>query len=243
MKKYLSVFGLFARSSVYKVLGIAGFLCILETGLFLIQTSGISSAQSISRFERYVDMSRPYIWLAAAFILITFVLCVPGSEFGSKTEYTIRRLSVSERAVFYCQAAYNTAVYMFLWAVQVFLLYVFGLWYMYKAPPELVGSLSVFLAFYRDSFMHSVMPLSDIMLWIRNFLLIVSLGFASAQFPYLHRRKKNSVFIVFASVFTLLCFVTDTGNTDNFIFSVILFIITALKTVSDIYRREESYDE
>ena len=39
MKKYLSVFGLFARSSVYKVLGIAGFLCILETGLFLIQTS------------------------------------------------------------------------------------------------------------------------------------------------------------------------------------------------------------
>lgn len=34
MKKYLSVFGLFAQSSIYKILGIILLMILAETGLF-----------------------------------------------------------------------------------------------------------------------------------------------------------------------------------------------------------------
>lgn len=242
MKKHLSVFGLFARSSIYKVLGIMGLMCIAEIGLFAFAFVRELSADYIGRFEHYVEVSHIDLCLAVGFLLITFVLCLPGTEFGSKVGYTIRRLSISERAVFYYQAAFNTIAYILLWAVQIGILYGLSLWYTAAVPSTFVNNHSIFLAFYRSDFMHTILPLSEVMLWIRNFLLIVSLGFASAEFPYIQRRKKYSTFIVPISIYMLLFFVTGIGIVENIVISVGLFVIVAAKTLYDIYHKEDSYD-
>lgn len=243
MKKHLSVFGLFARSSIYKVLGILGLMCIAEVGLFAFLFAGELSADPIGRFEHYVGISHMDLCFAAAFLLITFVLCLPGTEFGAKVGYTIRRLSVSERAVFYHQAAFNAVAYILLWAVQVGLLYGFGLWYTASAPADTVNHHSVFLAFYRDDFMHTVLPLSEGMLWIRNFLLILSLGLASAEFPYIQRRKKYSAEIAVVAIYMLLFFVTGIGITENIVIAIGLFVTVTAKALYDLYHKEDSYDQ
>lgn len=243
MKKYLSVFGLFAQSSIYKILGIISLMVLAETGLFAYAFVPELSSESVSRFEHYIGISHIDLCLAVAFILITVVICLPGTEFGSKVGYTLRRLSVSEKAVFFCQAIFNTISYLILWAVQVGILYAFSLWYTMKTPIEFVNNQSIFLAFYRSEFLHTILPLSEVMLWIRNILLFISLGFASAEFPYIQRRRKHSPFIVPLSIFMLLFFVTGIGGVENIVSSIFLFVIVVCKSLYDIYHKEESYDK
>ena len=243
MKKYLSVFGLFAQSSIYKTLGIILLMILAETGLFAYAFVPDLSSESVSRFEHYIGLSRIDLCLAAAFILITVVLCLPGTEFGSKVGYTLRRLSVSEKAVFFCQVIFNTISYLILWAVQVGILFAFSLWYTMKTPIEFVNNQSIFLAFYRSEFLHTILPLSEVMLWIRNILLVISLGFASAEFPYIQRRRKHSPFIVPLSIFMLLFFITGIGVVENIVASIFLFVIVVCKSLYDIYHKEESYDK
>lgn len=243
MKKHLSVFGLFARSSIYKVIGILAFLLIAEVGLFGVALARDLSEDYTARFEHFVEISHVDLCLGVAFILITVVLCLPGTEFGSKVGYTIQRLSVSERTVFYYQAVFNTLTYILLWAFQIGVLYALGLWYCISVPADAINNQSVFLAFYRNDFMHTILPLSEVMLWIRNFLLIISLSVASAEFPYIQRRKKHSTFIVPIAIFILLFFVTGIGNVENITASIIIFIIVVCKTLYDIYHKEDSYDK
>ena len=243
MKKYLSVFGLFAQSSIYKILGIISLMILAETGLFAYAYIPAMSSEGIGRFEHYIDRSHIELCLAAAFIVITIVLCLQGTEFSSKVGYTLRRLSVSEKAVFFCQAIFNTISYLILWAVQVGILYAFSLWYTTKTPTEFVNNQSIFLSSYRSEFFHTILPLSEVMLWIRNILLFISLGFASAEFPYIQRRRKHSLFIVPLSIFMLLFFITGIGAVENIMASIFIFVIVVCKSLYDIYHKEESYDK
>lgn len=243
MRKQLSVLGLIARSSVYKVLGIIVLMCLAEFGLFALEFAGKVSAEFVSGFQFYIEQSNIDICLAIVFVLITLVLCLTGTEYSSMVGYTLQRLSISEKAVFYYQTAYNTVIYFLLWAVQIALIYAFGIWYSNTVSSEFANNLSIFLSSYRSDFLHSLLPLSDITLWIRNFLLIISLGIASAEFPYIQRRKKYSVFIVFVVVFVLFFFVTGIGTIENFVFSVLLFVIVIIMAFYDIYHKEDSYDK
>ena len=243
MKKYLSVFGLFAQSSIYKILGIILLMILAETGLFAYAYIPAMSSEGIGRFEHYIDRSHIELCLAAAFIVITIVLCLQGTEFSSKVGYTLRRLSVSEKAVFFCQAIFNTISYLILWAVQVGILYAFSLWYTTKTPTEFVNNQSIFLSSYRSEFFHTILPLSEVMLWIRNILLFISLGFASAESPYIQRRRKHSLFIVPLSIFMLLFFITGIGAVENIMASIFIFVIVVCKSLYDIYHKEESYDK
>lgn len=243
MKKHLSLFGLFARSSIYKVLSILGLMCVAEIVLFASKFAGEASAEYVGRFEHYVGVSRLEIIFGLTFVLITVILCLPGTEFGSKVGYTIRRLQINERAIFFHQAIFNSVVYILLWSVQIVLLYGFSIWYSSTVPPQFANNQSIFLAFYRDSFLHTVLPLSEVMLWIRNLLLVIALGFASAEFPFIQRRKKYSTFIVPVAIYTLLFFACDVGAVENIAFSILLFVIVVSKSLYDIYHKEESYDK
>ena len=124
MKKYLSVLGLFARCSIYKFLWISLVLCLSEISLFFLNFHGKYNENYVARFEFFVDKSHLDVCLAISFILVTFILCIPGTELGSKVGYTLQRLSISEKAVFYHQAAFNAMIFVFLWALQMGLLFI-----------------------------------------------------------------------------------------------------------------------
>ena len=127
--------------------------------------------------------------------IYTDYVCAPACRVRNsalKPNIRYARLSVSERACSTVRRHIIPPSICFYGRFRVFLLYVFGLWYMYKAPRSLSAVFRCFWLSTVTALWHSVMPLSDIMLWIRNFLLIVSLGFASAQFPYCTAERKTA---------------------------------------------------
>ena len=169
MKKHLSVFGFFARSSFFKVLLILLAMCAVEFTFFHFGLKDALEAYEVvgsgmPSLERMFMRAATNVYFRVALALITVVICLPGCEFKSKTSYTMRRLSISERATFFHQAAYNALVYLMLFGVQ--LVAVFGLsqYYLSVVPEECISNQSMFLAFYRNDFLHSLLPLEDVCL-------------------------------------------------------------------------------
>lgn len=242
MKKHLSVFGLFARSSVYKVLGTMLAACAAQVALFIMKYSAEPDEIYVDRFESYIEKSHAYLLFCAALILITLLLCLPGTEYRSKVGYTLRRLSISERAVFLHQAAFNIIVYIVFWAVQVTLVFALSIYYNATVPAKFVSNQSVFLAFYRSSFLHSLLPLSDILLWIRNILLFAALGFAAAVFTYNQRRKKFGVTAIALAVYILLFFSRGIGDISNCIITIIISALVIAHSIYTVSQKEDSYD-
>jgi len=218
---------LIARSSLWKVLLSMLVMAIAEAAVFYLRTA----EKSVGLEAAFENSFTPYIF-ALAFIIITMFLCITGSEFGSKTGYTIKRLSITEKSVFYWQWFYNSSVYLMLLAVQIAVS--LGLCELYKEliDPQYVTNQTVFLAYYRSEFLHGLLPLGDTTRWIRNAFLIVTLGASSAFFPYRNRRQKQSLEIIAAAIYTFIFFCGGLGEiTTDILFcffsTVILITISA----------------
>lgn len=244
MRKYLSVFGLFARSSVYKILGVLLIMCSAEIGIFAVlfretriaYESGIGIG--IEPIELILDNTLFRLCFGLAFIAITVLLCLSGTEYASKTGYTLKRLSISEKKTFFCQAAYNIFIYLFLWALQLVVCFGLCSYYIVNAPEECVSNQTLFLAFYRSSFLHTLLPLSDLPLWIRNVFLAAALGFAAAEFPYKQRRKKFAPSIIALALFTIVFFSREIGDITNCVIVIVIALLVCAEMLYTVLRKE-----
>ena len=186
--------------------------------------------------------ARISLLFGAAFILISVALCLPGTSFSSKTGYTLDRLSISPRAIFFCQAVYNLFVYVILWAIQLGICFGLCVYYVKKAPAELVGNQTVFLAFYRNSLLHALLPLADIWTWIRNAFLLIALSIATAEYPYKQRQKKLGFSAIAMVLFAVLFFKTEIVNSFNTILTVIVAIINIIEMLYVFFSEDNSYE-
>ena len=101
MKKQISVLGLIARHSFYKILLVLLLLCVAEIFLF---SRALARAEetylaigSFPRPESLISGSGFGFLLAAAFFVIFALLCLTANEYGAKSGYTVRRLLIDER--------------------------------------------------------------------------------------------------------------------------------------------------
>lgn len=248
MRKHLSVLMLAARSSIYKVLGLLLLMTGLEgAALYLTLARSPAWGHPVS-LEELIEQSRVSWILAAAFVLITAVLCLTGCEFGSKQGYTLRRLQISEKSVFAWQCVYNAACLVLLWAVQTGIALAFCAWYTANAEPGTVTNQTLFLAFYRSGLLHSLLPLSDWLRWLRNFLLLLGLAMAAGEFPIRQRRGSWGKSIVFMLVVTIAFFTREMGSTGSDGTLIGLSLLVAGLTVfsaltQDADEREEGQNE
>lgn len=246
MKKYLSVFGLFAKSSILKILlviiAMTAAQCFIFTSEFGENLVAYNIKLSFPHIETLIERSRIDWICGLVFVIISVLLCLPGTSFSSKTGYTLDRLSVSPRAVFFCQAVYNLFVYFILWVAQVAVCFGLCLYYAQNAPEELVGNQSIFLAFYRNSFLHALLPLSDIAVWIRNGFLIIALAIATAEYPFKQRHKKLGFSAIAMVLFTIVFFKTDIVNSFNTILIVVVSIINVIEMCYNFFSEDNSYE-
>ncbi|MBE5948926.1 MAG: hypothetical protein E7261_07855 [Lachnospiraceae bacterium] len=244
MKKYLSVFGLYARSSIYRALGVLLAMGVAEFGLFyyaldralLVFEAGVGDG--MAHFEELVTGSKIPWCFTVAFILITIFLCLPGTEFQSKTGYTLRRLSISERSVLLVQWMYNMAVYIILLAVQLFFCFALSHIYISQVSAEFIGNQTVFLTFYRSEFMHALLPLSEAGMWFRNAFLVIGLGFAAAEFSYNQRMKGYGIAIIVLGIFAIVSFRTEMGSIGGFFFTIIVVAFYVGNAIYNLLRKE-----
>ena len=231
MKKHLSVFALFARSSIYKLLLILLAVSALETAAFtrvlnrsLDASAAISYSAGIQQLEGVFSDSGMALFLFCAFVAFSIVLALPGTELSSRSGYTLRRLSVSEAEVFFLQALFNLFAYILLYATHSALSLLLCRLYVNAAPDWLVGNQTVFLAYYRSGLLHALLPLSDITLWLRNSFLFIALSFAAALFPLRQRRKSFNTALPLCVIYTAVFFRQGIGNIANCAVTAVLMI-------------------
>ena len=239
-KKYLSVFALYAKSSLLKILGVILLTLTAEVFFFLRATDNSLYMYSI---DTLFEKSHTGLIFAIAFLLITVLLCIPTCQFTAQTGYTLKRLLISEKEVFFCQSAYNFLAYSVFLAFQVTVCFLFGLYYISVAPAEEVTNQTLFLAFYRNSFLHSIMPLSDVALWLRNLFLIVFLAFATSEFSYKNRRRKFSLMTLVAVAYPLFSFKREIGDIGHTVFTALFMLIVIAECISCIFFRNYEEEE
>lgn len=232
-KKYVSVWELFAGSTIYKIAVLLAVMGAVQ--IFLFQKAMMAYIPmdtydldflAIEHYslEYMTDKSHSAVVLAVAFVLLTVVLCRNGCNIGSKSSYTLKRLQVTEKMIFLMQCIYNSLCYVLLLGVQVAVLLIQS--GMYTAHAKYVTNQTVFLAFYRNDFMHSVLPLDGGMRWLVNLLFIIGCGVAAAVFTYRQRYGKVAWVLWIVPAEILISFIR--GMEDTYI--SLLFAIAVCMT-------------
>ncbi|MEA5012087.1 MAG: hypothetical protein VB100_10260 [Angelakisella sp.] len=236
MKKYLSVFELMARSTIYRILILLVAMAAVEGALFWF------AVQKNYWLEETFNQSRVSWAYAAFFVLLTATIAMTGCEHGAKTGYTLRRLQISEMSVFLCQATYNIFCYFIFWTSQVFIVY--GLFHFYTATADAssLGAQSLFLAFYRNDFLHSLLPLDEVSRYVRNGILILCLGITSAYFPVCQRAGKAGKELIVLVCVVLLFFASSMGGLANDVFLSAAAVIAAIKVFAEAFAKEAQYE-
>ena len=246
MKKYLSVYGLFARHSIVKIVILILCMATAECVIFYRALNAALTDYALSgymmRLEGMIgDCIIPC--LAIAFALISVELYRAGLEKASKCGYTLHRLRISERAIYLCQTAYNATVYVLLLVAQIALAFGLAAYYVTCAPADTVSNQTVLLAFYRSHILHSLLPLADGWLHVRNALLIVALALSSALFPYHQRKRKFAISTFIVALFAIFTFVRDIGQIEFLIFTVFILVCVAIAVALAVFGKEEDYED
>ena len=217
MKKYLSIFMLHIRSTFYKILLIFAGMTGLQ--IFLLSqefTRMLNLWETDSQFYLSLDAliteSGIHLVFLVGFLLITLILALNGFEFKEKISYTIRRLSLSEKHFFLLQGFYGSMIYLLLFFVEIGTIAVFSLYYLKTVPDSFYSNQTLFLTFYTNDFLHSLLPLEETVRVVRNILLVIAFGYTGAYQSYSQRRGKKQWMVLLLTFLTILNFKSEIGT-------------------------------
>jgi hypothetical protein len=205
MRKHLSVFMLCIRSTIYKLMLIMLAMAAVEFAGFKLSGMDRDWSFGLGKSSGLFGIT------FAAACLALVVICVLPSQKNSRYGYTLRRLLISERSVFLWHSLSNICSFLILWGTQMAL--VFALSRLYAGSAAYAeGPQGILVNFYRRDFLHSLFPLDEIPLWIRNFMYAVSLGFSCAYAQLALRHGKKPVAAIMALIYIAVTFITSVGS-------------------------------
>ena len=243
MKKFVSVFGLFAKMSFYKIILIFVILSVLQLSLYGIRLNSLltEDINNIPMLEETFNFIYPLSFLAC--LCIVCKVLISSSNHSEKTAYTVRRLQIGEKAFFYIQTVYNFLMLFALFAVQAILLFAMCKYYVSQAPSEIISEQSLFLAFYRVDFLHSVLPLDETFMVSGNLSIIIGLSFACALFSYKSRHGKFSYSILVLLAVVCLSFTRSMGYVSSDVTFHVDTLLVVLKGLYTVHIKEEEDEE
>jgi hypothetical protein len=146
-------------------------------------------------------------------------------------------------ASFVIQAICNAMMLVLLWAAEVMICLFLCRAYVHAVDPSLVSHQTVGLAFYRNDFLHSLLPLADITVWIRNLIMLAVIALAAASFPYKQRRGKFAADIVSYALLTVIFFTRSVGDGFNTFITVFFGLCIAAEVIWKVFANEEEGEE
>ena len=161
-----------ARSSLPWTLWIVLILTVIEVGLFRFLGWGAD------RLETAFGDTRLYLVFVIALAGLHAAFCLRGL-LGARSDLPYARLGLTRRQMLVLIAEQNAVCYFILWAWQALLALALAAWWCH-AHPGAVGPQTMFVTFYRVRFLHALLPLGDVWLWVRNIVLCLALGVCSA---------------------------------------------------------------
>ena len=168
MKKNLTVFMLYVRFAVYRLLIVLLALLALDLAVYAL----------LDRAGSFMNMTAAELLFASAYAAVIVVCLCPASG-HSHFGYTLQRLRISEKSVFLHHCSSNFCVFLILWFTQAAVLFVLARHF--AAETDLpVGPQGLMLEFYVERFLHGVLPLGMTSLWVRNVLFAASAAICCA---------------------------------------------------------------
>ncbi len=212
MRQHLSVLMLAARSTIYKILGLFALAAIAEGALFYFALQKTLSGEHLG-LEQLMSESRIALVSGVSFLLLCALLSLTGCEIsGSKLRYTLQRLSVGEKTIVFWWAAYNAACFFLFWALHVVIALLLSRLYVARIDTAYVSGQTILLAFYRNNWLHSLLPLAETSRYLRNASFVLSLGVNAACFSYHQRRGEKGIAMVVLTMLVAVYFSRAVGS-------------------------------
>jgi len=243
MKKKLSVFGLAARMSIYKVMVLLIVLAAAETLLFLRVDEKMDYIYFI---EDAVKESYIFFAYIIGFVLLCLIL-MESPKFGkSHQEYSIHRFGLSPKDTVIWWGVYNASAIIIFNIFQLLIIMALCSWHMTNWNYS-SGNQTMLLAFYRSAFLHELMPMDDWISWIKNIMVPAAAGIHIAYLGCIKRRDHGALIgllLGFGYVFPSLAG-NYTGNYSSLyaIAAIAISIVTLVFTIYDLCVREGKYYE
>ncbi len=163
--------------------------------------------------EQLVSQSRLALISGAFFLLLCVLLSLNGCEVGgSKLRYTLGRLSVGEKTIVFWWAIYNVVCFFLFWVVQLVIVLLLGRLYLAWTDAAYVSGQTIMLAFYRNNFLHSLLPLAETSRYIRNAMFVLGLGISAAYFSFRQRHGEKGIAIVILALLVVVYFSRAMGS-------------------------------
>ena len=235
MKKYLSIWMIASRSTLYKIIGLLFLMNIAEILAFV----QISNSSNLYPLDTFITESHMPLISGTTFLILCYILSMVGYETsGSKIRYSIQRFTVREETIVSLWAFYNMGCFILFWAVQLLIALFLCHQYTLIMDPLYWHNQTTFLAFYQNPFLHSLLPLEEGSRWVRNGILIFALGVTSASFSLNQRRGKKGIAIVVLAAIAFASFSQDFGDFGADMFLIILTLPFAIYSFYKIWRGE-----
>lgn len=173
MKRQLSLLMLVSRSQLYRTILILAAMAAVQLGLALwrIQHPDINAGIAV---ETVLDWW-PFRWTAALAMAGLFVCFGAMGRRGGRVDYTWYRLPVSQTARMFWSLVGGVLLFLLVWAVQ--LAAAMGAVFLFRQlQPERYHQQTLFLAAYRSSYFHGLLPLADGWRWVATIFRYVGLG-------------------------------------------------------------------
>lgn len=158
--RHLSVLMLYVRGAIVPLFGIMVLMTAVQTGLFWWAI--LDGAASLN--EVVASAWWRAVWTAAVILLF---LAMARMQDGG---YLVRRLCITERAVFFWHSLSCFLCFLLLWLTEVITVTLLCRYFVTLPAAEHWSGQALFLAFYSNDFLHSLLPLEEVSRW--GFLLL-----------------------------------------------------------------------
>lgn len=237
MKRYLSVFGLAARSSFWKGLALivasaalAGLLLYCTPGarLYYADENGMEhsyvNAYSLSKLPGRSKMAAP---LALGLGGLCAILAKCGGGKGAKPGYTMGRLQVRKSTACLLWVLYDFMMLLLYWAVAALTAFlVMSLRVRNLSGSVFIGPQSLVLTVYGSSLLHNLLPMGDILAWVGNTLAMLTCAVGCVDVAVKEwRGKLGGICMGIAVVLAAADFSLSVPNTGGHFICMVLQIV------------------
>lgn len=240
MKKDLSVLMLLVRNSFWRVIGVILIMLVFENSFFfanpdLVHGYTISLDELLQGKMIGLDFLLGSTWLIG--VLISF-----GSDKKSKEAYTLRRLQISERRVWFLQVIYHTGCFLVLYIAEAWLIVSFYRYYLIHSAVQPWSEQTLWLAIKQNPFSHSLLPLQNTLGWLRNLTLILGFGVTSASEPIANRRGQSAFMVYPLQLLATLTFMLNINTWQLDLLTTVVAISLAGYAAYYVWKGEKKHD-
>lgn len=240
MKKDLSVLMLLVRNSFWRVIGVILIMLALESFSFFADPDLVHG--STISLDKLLKGKMIGLGFTLGSFMLIWVLVSFGSDKKSKEAYTLRRLQISERRVWFLQVIYHTGCFLVLYIAEAWLIFSFYRYYLIQSAVQPWSELTLWLAIKQHPLSYSLLPIQNTLGWLRNLTLILGFGVTSASEPIANRRGQSAFMVYSLQLLAILAFRFNTNTWQLDLLITVVAISLAGYAVYYVWKGEEKHD-